>query len=108
MQCPQIKNVRLQTLLTLTSLKSRRKHEDLEKIITSRLSQGKHAKNDLYSFVADHLDDPSVGVTTSELWSEAMLFFSAGNHLYALRQSSRAVTCLLAATCPINYVLLRG
>ncbi|KAJ3567558.1 hypothetical protein NPX13_g6724 [Xylaria arbuscula] len=79
MQWPILKNIRLQTIMTLIGSKSRKMYEELlRQMITGRLSQEKHAKNDLYSFVVDHLDDPTVGITTSELWSEAVFFFPAG------------------------------
>lgn len=49
-------------------------------MINSRLSEEKHAKTDLYSFVVDHLDldNREDGLTTRELWSEALFFFPAG------------------------------
>ncbi|RYP01745.1 hypothetical protein DL764_006096 [Monosporascus ibericus] len=47
-------------------------------MISSRLSEDKHAKHDLYSFVADHLDDASNETKTNEIWSEALFFFPAG------------------------------
>ncbi|KAK5629094.1 hypothetical protein RRF57_004809 [Xylaria bambusicola] len=79
MQFPMLKNLRLQNLLIIVGYKSRMKYKNLlQQMITHRLSQEKHARNDLYSFVVDHLDDPTVGVTTSELWSEALFFFPAG------------------------------
>ncbi|RWA09602.1 hypothetical protein EKO27_g5504 [Xylaria grammica] len=82
MQFPMLKKLGLHNLVTiLGGYASRMKYKDmLQKMITSRLSQEKHAQNDLYSFVVDHLDlDGSKnGVKTSELWSEALFFFPAG------------------------------
>ncbi|KAI0418237.1 cytochrome P450 [Xylaria grammica] len=82
MQFPMLKRLGLHNLVTiLGGYASRMKYKDmLQKMITSRLSQEKHAQNDLYSFVVDHLDlDGSKnGVKTSELWSEALFFFPAG------------------------------
>ncbi|KAI3330148.1 cytochrome P450 [Ustulina deusta] len=82
MQFPMLKKLGLHNLVPIVGgFASRMKYRNmLQKMITSRLSQEKHAKNDLYSFVVDHLDrDGSKnGVKTSELWSEALFFFPAG------------------------------
>ncbi|KAI0812084.1 cytochrome P450 [Xylaria sp. FL0064] len=79
MQFLMLKKLGLHNLLVLAGFSKRMKYKEmLQKMITSRLAQEKHAQSDLYSFVADHLDDPSNGVTTSELWSEALFFFPAG------------------------------
>ncbi|KAI1355100.1 cytochrome P450 [Xylaria sp. FL0043] len=79
MQFPMLKRLGLHNLLLLAGFSKRMKYKQmLQKMITSRLAQEKHARSDLYSFVADHLDDPANGVTTSELWSEALFFFPAG------------------------------
>ncbi|KAI3326159.1 cytochrome P450 [Xylariaceae sp. AK1471] len=79
MQFPMLKKLGLHNLLLIMGFTSRMKYRKLlQQMITSRLAQEKHAKNDLYSFVVDHLDDPMNGVTTSELWSEALFFFPAG------------------------------
>ncbi|KAI0481677.1 cytochrome P450 [Xylaria cf. heliscus] len=79
MQFPMLKKLGLDRLLILAGSSQVTKYERLlQQMITSRLSQDRHAKNDLYSFVVDHLDDPTNGVTTSELWSEALFFFPAG------------------------------
>ncbi|KAI1308541.1 cytochrome P450 [Xylaria venustula] len=79
MQFPLLKKLGLHQLLVIAGHSQRKKYRKmLQKIIISRLSQEKHAKSDLYSFVADHLDVPANGLTTSELWSEAIFFFPAG------------------------------
>ncbi|GAW25553.1 putative benzoate 4-monooxygenase cytochrome P450 protein [Rosellinia necatrix] len=82
MQFPMLKMLGLHNFVTiLDGYASRMKYKAmLQNMITSRLSQDKHAKNDLYSFVVDHLDiDGSKnGIMTTELWSEALFFFPAG------------------------------
>lgn len=82
MQWPLLKKLGLHQLVALfAGYSSRMKYKDmLLTMIKARLSQDKHARNDLYSFVVDHLDrDGSKGgVKTSELWSEALFFFPAG------------------------------
>ncbi|KAI1644157.1 cytochrome P450 [Daldinia loculata] len=78
MQWPLLKNLGLHHLLLLVGYGQRVKYLDtLQTMISTRLFRGKHAKNDLYSFVADHLDNAADGITTSELWSEALFFFPA-------------------------------
>ncbi|XXG94287.1 hypothetical protein Hte_000541 [Hypoxylon texense] len=49
----------------------------MEKIVTTRMAEGKHARHDLYSFVADALDAESGGLRQSELWAEANFFLTA-------------------------------
>ncbi|KAI0532291.1 cytochrome P450 [Xylaria digitata] len=78
MQCPLLKTLRLHHLIGITGTKERLKYaKTLHYIIRNRLSEPTHAHNDLYSFVADHLDNASGGIQTSELWSEAVFFFPA-------------------------------
>jgi cytochrome P450 len=51
----------------------------IEKMISLRTGMPKDAKHDLYSFVADSLNDQSdSGIRDSELWGEANLFLTAG------------------------------
>ncbi len=91
MQFPMLKKLGLHNLVPIVGgFASRMKYRNmLQKMITSRLSQEKHAKNDLYSFVVDHLDrDGSKnGVKTSELWSEALFFFPAGEDISVFQLS---------------------
>lgn len=47
----------------------------LQGIISSRVAQEKHAKQDFYSFVADSVQDTSRG---GDLWFEALFFMVAG------------------------------
>ncbi|KAI5927344.1 cytochrome P450 [Camillea tinctor] len=48
-------------------------------MIQSHLSQDKKAKYDLYSLAADYYDiEGTEGLTSSELWTEAMFFLTAG------------------------------
>ncbi|KAI1455226.1 cytochrome P450 [Annulohypoxylon moriforme] len=49
----------------------------MEKMITSRMRQGKDAKRDLYSIVGDALDSKTGGIRRSDLWAEANLFLPA-------------------------------
>ncbi|KAI0016102.1 cytochrome P450 [Xylariomycetidae sp. FL0641] len=78
MQFPLLKKIGLHNLFLLLGYSQRMKYmRTLEHMIRSRLSEGAHDKNDLYSFVYDHLNIPADGITTSELWSEALFFFPA-------------------------------
>ncbi|OTB09662.1 hypothetical protein M426DRAFT_316197 [Hypoxylon sp. CI-4A] len=81
MQFPLLKKLGIHHLLPLLGYAQRMKYLALmRRMIGTRLSQEKHAVNDLYSFVADYLDkdNASDGVKTEELWSEALFFFPAG------------------------------
>lgn len=49
----------------------------MERIVTARMSEEKHARHDLYSIVADALDAKSGGLRQSELWAEANFFLTA-------------------------------
>ncbi|XDG07561.1 hypothetical protein ABKA04_007176 [Annulohypoxylon sp. FPYF3050] len=49
----------------------------MENIVTTRMSEGKHARHDLYSIVADALDAEYGGLRQSELWAEANFFLTA-------------------------------
>ncbi|KAI0388253.1 cytochrome P450 [Xylariaceae sp. FL0594] len=89
MQFPLLKKLGLHNLLVLAGYSQRKKYKQLlQQMIMARLSQDKHAKNDLYSFVVDHLEDPSNRITTSELWSEALFFFPAGGDTATTAMSS--------------------
>ncbi|KAI1662176.1 cytochrome P450 [Daldinia decipiens] len=78
MQWPLLNTIGFHHLLLLVGYGQRVKYlRALQTMISTRLSQEKHAKNDLYSSVADHLDNAADGITTSELWSEALFFFPA-------------------------------
>ncbi|KAI1293262.1 cytochrome P450 [Xylaria venustula] len=80
MQFPFLKNRKLDSLAHfLFSARRSGYHGALEQWIQTRLSQEKHTKADLYSFVVDHIKtDSHDGMTLSELWSEALVFFPAG------------------------------
>ncbi|KAI1276490.1 cytochrome P450 [Xylaria sp. FL0933] len=61
----------------------------LQTMITSRLSEEKHAKHDLYSIVADNMNtSQGESITLSELWSEALFFFPAGGESISTAISS--------------------
>lgn len=93
MQFPLIKSFGFQHLLAFASRGQRTKYfKMMQSMIGARLSEDKHARHDLYSVVADHLDDPTNGITTSQLWSEALFFFPAGLYpLQTLRSSCSKV-----------------
>lgn len=79
MQFPLIKKFGVEHLLAFASRGQRANYvQMMQRMIGTRLSEDKHARHDLYSVVADHLDDPTNGITTSQLWSEALFFFPAG------------------------------
>jgi cytochrome P450 len=50
----------------------------ITKMITTRISQGKQAKPDFYTFVTEKLDNSSEQLQNSELFSESLFFMSAG------------------------------
>lgn len=81
MQWPPLKH--LGFLFLIAGWSQRKKYvQMMQRMIGTRLSEDKHARHDLYSVVADHLDlNGSADVdsiTTSQLWSEALFFFPAG------------------------------
>lgn len=80
MQFPPIKRLGLQHLLFIAGWFQRAKYgQMMQRMIRTRLSEDKHARHDLYSVLADHLDNTTAdGITTSQLWSEALFFFPAG------------------------------
>ncbi|KAI3390366.1 hypothetical protein diail_9940 [Diaporthe ilicicola] len=80
MQFPPIRRLGIQHLLGVAGRAQRVKYvEMMQRMIRTRLSEDKHARHDLYSVVADHLDNTTAdGITTSQLWSEALFFFPAG------------------------------
>ncbi|KAI1127878.1 cytochrome P450 [Nemania abortiva] len=79
MQCPLLKTLGLDRVIALLGYKAKMKFMNiLQHMIKTRLSQPTHAKDDLYSVVAEHLDNTVDGIETSELWSEALFFFPAG------------------------------
>lgn len=79
MQFPLLKKLGMHHLLLLHGYYQRRMYKrTLQTMIRRRLSEEKHAQNDLYSFVADRLDNASDGMTTTDLWAEALFFIPAG------------------------------
>ncbi|KAG6353747.1 hypothetical protein INS49_005456 [Diaporthe citri] len=80
MQFPLIKRLGIQYLLFIAGWFQRAKYgRMMHRMIRTRLSEDKHARHDLYSVLADHLDNSTAdGMTTSQLWSEALFFFPAG------------------------------
>lgn len=79
MQFPLIKRFGIEHLLAFASRSQRTKYvQMMQRMIGTRLAEDKHTRHDLYSVVADYLDNPTDGITTSQLWSEALFFFPAG------------------------------
>lgn len=89
MQLPFLKNRVLDSILHLLSHPRRLGYlRALEHMISTRVSMDKHAKNDLYSHVADYIDaDGPDRILLSELWSEAVFFFPAGQSAVHLTHS---------------------
>lgn len=66
MQFPFLRRLGLQHLLVIAARSQRVKYvEMMQRMIRTRLSEDKHARHDLYSVVADHLDTTADGITTS-------------------------------------------
>lgn len=81
MQFPFLQKSGIGHLLAFASRGQRTKYgKMMKRMISTRLSEDKHARHDLYSVVADHLDKPGDDITTSQLWSEALFFFPAGSY----------------------------
>ncbi|KAI0097286.1 cytochrome P450 [Nemania sp. FL0031] len=79
MQCPSLKRLGLDRVIEVLGYKAKMKYtKNLDHMIKARLSELTHAKDDLYSVVAPHLDNTTDGIGTSELWSEALFFLPAG------------------------------
>ncbi|KAI0545493.1 cytochrome P450 [Xylaria curta] len=80
MQLSFLKNRVIDVVLHLLSRPHRLGYlRALEHMINSRLSLENHAKDDLYSSVADYINaDGPDSIKLSELWSEAVFFFPAG------------------------------
>ncbi|KAI2618438.1 cytochrome P450 [Hypoxylon sp. NC1633] len=79
MQFPLLKKLGLHNALLLLGYSQRMRYKRiLQTMIKSRLLEGIHSRNDLYSFVVDHLDNSADGMTTTDLWGEALFFFPAG------------------------------
>lgn len=78
LQCPEVS--KLEIIVRWLGKKETQKFiQFFETMIRSRLSEDKKAKYDLYTLTADYYDSKgSDGLTTSELWTEAMFFLTAG------------------------------
>ena len=87
MQFPFIRRLGFQYLLLMAAWSQRMKYmQMMQRMIRTRLSEEKHARHDLYSVVADHLDNTAAdGITTSQLGSEALFFFPAGSYCFNLQ-----------------------
>ncbi|KAK8108933.1 hypothetical protein PG984_014734 [Apiospora sp. TS-2023a] len=79
LQWPGARNFRLGLVLVRIFREFRGRYLSIiEEMIRQRTAMAKDAKHDLYSFVADALDDKSVGgLRQSDLWAESNLFLTA-------------------------------
>ncbi|KAK7963367.1 hypothetical protein PG996_008942 [Apiospora saccharicola] len=78
MQWPLLKKLGVQHLMIYLGKKQRVQYlRALQNMISTRLAQGRHAKQDLFSFAADYVDSPKNEIGTSELFGEALFFFPA-------------------------------
>ncbi|KAJ8065674.1 hypothetical protein OCU04_006346 [Sclerotinia nivalis] len=80
MQFPLLKKIGMEVLLYPFILTRQLKYYNtLRDLIVVRRSEGAHARNDLYSFVAD-IKDPETGegMRLRDIWSEAAFFMPAG------------------------------
>jgi cytochrome P450 len=86
LQTPFVKWLGVELALLPSLYQLRRQYGGLlKKLVTDRLAQGKHEKEDLFSYVVDAKDkETGTKMRLSELWSEATFFFPAGS--YAIRQ----------------------
>lgn len=79
MQWPLLKKTGIPRLFIFLGRKQRGLYlQKIQTMIRDRLAQGKHAKQDLFSFTADYLANPENGIDTTQLFSEALFFFPAG------------------------------
>ncbi|KAK8113576.1 cytochrome P450 [Apiospora sp. TS-2023a] len=80
MQWPLLKKLGVQHLMVYLGKKQRVQYlRALQNMISTRLAQGRHAKQDLFSFAADYVgNSPENEIGTSELFGEALFFFPAG------------------------------
>ncbi|KAK8013096.1 cytochrome P450 [Apiospora marii] len=78
MQWPLLKRTGIHRPFVFLGRKQRGLYlQKIQTMIRERLAQGKHAKQDLFSFTADYLANPGNGIDTSQLFSEALFFFPA-------------------------------
>lgn len=54
----------------------------IQDMVKSRMAKAKDAHNDLWIYAADHIGDEKQDMGIRELWSEANLFITAGEHLF--------------------------
>ncbi|KAK8103633.1 uncharacterized protein PG998_010666 [Apiospora kogelbergensis] len=63
-------------------------HRLVTDMIKKRMSEGKDARHDLYSVLADHVGKNQEGLYKGELWPEAILFIMAGGSTTAAALSA--------------------
>jgi cytochrome P450 len=80
MQLPFLRNRIFDSLLHLMTRSRRSQYvRAIQHMIGKRMSMEKHAKNDLYCSVSDHVDTGGPdSISLRELWSNAVFFFPAG------------------------------
>lgn len=85
MQFPMLKRIRIYSFLEMFLAKEvARYFAVIENMIATRVSEGKHARHDLYSVVADEMNpDGGQYLKDSEIWAEAGFFFPAGGETTA-------------------------
>ncbi|GAW26825.1 putative benzoate 4-monooxygenase cytochrome P450 protein [Rosellinia necatrix] len=84
MQFPFLKTLRVDRLLEVLAYRQKQKYTaNLRQMIGARLSESPQAKRDLYSFFAKHIEDTADAIETSEIFSEAFLFFPAGRFFFS-------------------------
>lgn len=77
LQFPLLHTLRIYNFLEMIFAKEvARYFTAMENMIATRVAEGKHARHDLYSILADEMS--SEGGISSEIWSEAGFFFPAG------------------------------
>lgn len=80
MQFPLLKKIGMEVLLYPFILTRQMKYyKMLTDMILARRAEDVHARNDLYSFVADiKVPETGEGMRLREIWSEAAFFIPAG------------------------------
>jgi cytochrome P450 len=53
-------------------------YRTLEKLISTRVAEEKHARHDLYSLIVDQINPDGQFLMDSDIWAEASFFFPAG------------------------------
>lgn len=101
MQWPLLKKTGIHRLFAYLGRKQREPYfQKIQIMIRERLAQGKHAKQDLFSFTADYLDSPeNGGIDTNQLFLRGFVLFPSW---YILPLPFLIVTCLVTLTMWTN------